>query len=354
MEQEQFKENRFQQGEFHVEKFAWPMALPHGSHGTMFIGTLQNSAIVDGLSLVKARDGLYSLLWFFHQRPTPAKFKGNLLVHRSLGAFVPKAWRKQTGYYRLGGLESFEKTGAESFSSNENFEELLLVGAISEAFCSLVALESFLKRIKNELSTERLAGLKKTAFLPVRSAPGADDSDRYQTEFVLTLARELGSDIQILNWKKFNAIDNFKKARLIDFNDGSLCADNYLVHSALSRGARLLFDDEKPQAGEICIELSPFHAAYIREELPDFNFELPSNQEKIRIMKYFKLMEEAMPVRPTNFFPWPSWFEAWCEVVRREFESKQLKKTSPKSVLKPSGPKITGLNVSAPKVSGDA
>jgi hypothetical protein len=345
LEQGRFAENRFQLGEFHIEKFAWPMTMPHGSHSTMFIGTLQNSEIIDGLSLIKARDGLYSLLWFFNNRPTPAKFKGKLLVHSSLGAFVPKAWRKQTGCYRLGGLESAEQPINDSLS-NEDFEELLLVGAISETFCSLVSLEKFLKRLKTRLPPERLANLKKTAFLPVRTAPGAEDPDRYQTEFVLTLARELGADIQLLNWKKFNSVDNFKKARVLDFNDVSLCADNFLVHSALSRGARLLFD-EKPQTSEICVELSPFHAAYILEELPDFNFEPPSIQEKNRVVKYFKLMEEAMPHRPANFFPWPSWFEAWCGVVRREFESSQAKKHAPTSGLN-SGQKHDQ------KVSGDA
>jgi hypothetical protein len=324
LEQSRPAENRFQLSEFQIEKFAWPMTMPHGSHGTMFIGTLKNSAVIDGLSLIKARDGLYSLLWFFNQRPTPAKFKGKLLVHHSLGAFVPKAWRKQTGCYRLGRLDSSGQPNADSFS-NEDFETLLLVGAISESFCSLVSLEKFLKRLKSKLPINLLASLKKTAFLPVRNAPGTDDPDRYQTEFVLTLARELGADIQLLNWKKFNSVDNFKKTCVVDFNDASLCADNYLVHSALSRGARLLFD-EKPQTNEICVELSPFHAAYIIEELPDFDFELPSLREKNQTMKYFKLMEEAMPQRPTNFFPWPSWFEAWCGVIRRDFESSQAKK----------------------------
>ncbi|HEX4922772.1 MAG TPA: hypothetical protein VFV50_01755, partial [Bdellovibrionales bacterium] len=175
-----------------------------------------------------ARDGLVPLLWFFKMNPEPGLFQQQLLVHESLQSFVPPAWREVTGTYKVVNNPAQPARPATS---------LLVTSLVSEAYCSAKVLRAELDALKARYGEAGLKNLKKYCFLPW-SFHG--NKPEFQTEFIIEICRALGAeDLQPLSYARLDAMASFDGTEIVDLNENLLCADNYLVHTLLQRGAQL-------------------------------------------------------------------------------------------------------------------
>ena len=282
--------------------FLWPVALDYYSPlNPFFLADYPPLSSIPRRRGGLARDGLISLLWFFKRNPTPGKFDGNLWVHRSLEAWVPKAWRPLTGTYEIESIGT-RKTGRT--------RQFLLLGIGMESYCSLRHLESQLAEIASVLSPAELARAKISAFLPGRyDGFGNEHSHGYYGEFVRRILGTLGLNVEFIDWRRVEAMASLSGYEVVEFNEKLLCADSYLLHFTLSRGATLFRKPTRNSSRDrgTLVQLSPFHGMRLRKRISGKSY-WESEIGRVRLT-------QAMLSDANQRFPWPSWFTDWSKIV---------------------------------------
>jgi len=94
---------------------------------------------------------------------------------------------------------------------------------------------------------------------------------------------------------------------VLDLSDGMILNDNSLMHSVLSSGASLLGGGA--QSGGRYIPVSPYHGYVISERVGKTG--RPLDEDRLEAMI---AIGQAMRSDANQHYPWPTWFDDFCEV----------------------------------------
>lgn len=276
----------------------WPVALDYYSPiSPAFFCDCVNPNYMNSQPVWLIRDGLVPLLWFFRTYPEPGHFKSRLLVQADLAPFVPTAWRKLTGTYRLGTHPKLKTKKPET---------ILIAGLMMETFCSVRAA----RKILDDYVARRKPGpkTKVVAFLPFRNdSLSSERRHEFHGEFMQEVMKRFGTDIKFINYVQFDGMDSFEGYEALDLNERLVCSDSYLMHSAMSRGAHF-FEAGKPAKNEQFVELSRYHGFFVKPTLDGAYALGPQMSEFGVAAPYLARAKEAMRSTANLNFPWPSWF----------------------------------------------
>ncbi|MBL7713924.1 MAG: hypothetical protein JNL01_00565 [Bdellovibrionales bacterium] len=172
-----------------------------------------------------ARDGVIPLNWFFTKFPAPVKLKSKIYLHEAVLEWVPEAWKKSVGFYRL----------ASAKAPNPK-TQLLLTGVGIRSYCDGHELKPILEAIKKDFPNPEAV----RSFIPMREDAFSNEfHHEYIPEFCFELARNFGLKIQPIHWDDFEKTNDYSQFCVADINSYHYLCDSYLVHSALSKGASL-------------------------------------------------------------------------------------------------------------------
>ena len=266
------------------------------------------------------RDGLLPILWFFKNNPAPASFRGNLQVHADFEEYVPDAWRSQVELYR------FFSTSAGGYLTKakkaQPIRNLLLLGLIAPSVCSLPTLNDELKEIV------RLIGGKKgldnctiKAVLPLRfENMHLFNGQSYYNRFIASICRELGTQIDFMEYDAFRASYPAEDTWFHEFNDRWLYADSYMSLVAQSKSCRVLplHKSDSAESFDRILPAFPHVSCGIRKTYKKkFLNYLEGNwitESEERAKRYYSAMNSAANIS----YPWPNWFSSWCgEITQR-------------------------------------
>lgn len=288
----------------------WPAPLDYFSPlNPAFLYDCINPNYMNRHSVWLIRDGLIPLLWFFKTNPEPNEFKSKILVREDLTPYVPTAWRKQAGSYRMTSHPGFKP---------KKTENVLIAGIAMESYCSVRAAK---KIADNYLAKSKPSSKTKfTAFLPFRNDPLVSDRQHeFHGEFLQALMKRFGTDIKFANWTQLESMDSLNGYELLDLNEGLVCSDNYILHSAMSRGATLFDTAAKPSRDEKFVELSQYHGVYVKTSVSGQYALGPEMAGYDEAAPYLARVREAMRSTANLNFPWPAWFN---EIAKEISESR--------------------------------
>jgi hypothetical protein len=246
-------------------------------------------------------------LWFFKTRPTPDGFKGRIFFHQSIVPFIPTAWKKNVGIYKISNHPEF-------VPKLEKSVRLIIAGLAMDTFASLKYLDDFFAT----LSTRHAGQLAKTteilAFLPSRYDGFSNHyREEYYAEFFLRIVKTFGVKITPVTWSQLESYSSFNGYQMVDINEHLLCSDNFLLHSCLNRGATLLKPSPSKFNFEEFVPLSPCHGMWISRSLP-LNARIGGAKNILGKASPLKKFQAAMQSDANRRYPWPSWFAPWSRV----------------------------------------
>jgi len=212
------------------------------------------------------RDGRIPLSHFFKAHPEPRGLKAKVYVEATTTDAVPAAWSENTGTYRV----------VSSQPANPSLHCILAATGSAE-FQSQAELLRFLESVRLERAREV------SLFVP---ALFRDFS--FHCEYRIQLDRHFNRP-ESLEWLQLVAKSSFKDCEAIEINNRNICADNFMTHVLLSRGAGFT---EQILPHERYVPLSPYHG-YALNPRPEFS------QKKF-------VSYEKEPL-----FPWADWFQKW-------------------------------------------
>jgi hypothetical protein len=242
-----------------------------------------------------------------------------LFVHKDLAPFVPNAWRRNAGTYELVSLRNEDGAG-----HRKPVRQLFLGGVFMDTFCSSEGLDAFIDKIEALVPKVELSKAEITLFLPPRlSGFGNEHLHDFHLNFMIQICKRLGTQMRSLNWRSFEAIPSLQGVDWLELNENLLCADSFLSHSALRRGARLLGENEKnesnssKESGEEIVRLSPYHGMSINLKLSGKSIleEGSTEGKEFQIIK--SQFEKAMRSEANRRFPWPDWFQSWASDAKK-------------------------------------
>lgn len=288
----------------------WPAPLDYFSPlNPAFLYDCINPNYMNRRPLWLIRDGLIPLLWFFKTNPEPKEFKSRILVREDLAPFVPTAWRKQTGSYRLASHPELKP---------KKTENVLIVGIAMESYCSVRAAEKIVDSYRAK--RKPTAKTRFTAFLPFRNDPLVSDRQHeFHGEFLQALMKRLGTNIKFANWTQLESMDSLSGYEVLELNEGLICSDSYILHSTMSRGATLFDFSAKPSKDEKFVELSQRHGVYVKSTIGG-RYALDEQMAGYaEAAPYLQRVREAMRSTANMNFPWPTWFS---EIAKEISESR--------------------------------
>ena len=299
------------EAKFNFSKEFWPVGGDYYSPlNPIFVAERFHPSKMNERAVWLARDGLVPLLWFFKLNPEPGVFRSRILIHEDFSPFVPEAWRPRMGTYRL----SMDAETARSIPRT-----LLVTGLISDSYCSLSGLQDILDRLEERISSEQLAKLNKVCFLPVQLHLSANRQS-FQAAYFVELFKRCGTSFQSVEWGWIEGQPVFTDTIIVDMNEMLLCADNFIIHMALQKGAEYLpLTGQGNTVGGNFVRLSPYHGVVIKDSLTGrFALEGDAPAEI-----YFSQFERAMRSHANRNFPWPSWISEWGQAISRRAREAQ-------------------------------
>jgi len=255
------------------------------------------------------RDGLIPLLWFFYQNPTPPKGNRSLLyIQKKLAPFVPKAWSTCVGTY--------EVDNSPDKQQPQTPQTLTVVSEINQGFFSIDEAKEFHELVKKNHSS-LLKKEKTIRFISHLSYdPRADAVTKdFQQTTINTLYDWFGSSIHFLSHQDYTNEQTLSNSHLFEINRQAFCADSFLTHLTLSKGASLQSlstSSKTKRSSKVAYHLiSSNHGFYLidpplsyqpAKPIEDFFKEIKS----LSIEKYSKGPELQAPTHLK--LPWPIWF----------------------------------------------
>lgn len=285
--------------------FLWPSATEyHSPLNPIFLVECMNVEILRSRSVWLVRDGLIPLLWFFKVNPTPGLFRGRLLVDEEFVPFIPTPWREQTGSYSIQNIKS---------PSQIEPDKILITGLINERCCSLEFLEKTLDKAASILGSAKLERIEKSCFLLPKSSPfGGEYRHNFFFECILKVAEKIGlNNIKPVSWQTLENTSTFENSYLLDLNEKTIFADNFIAHSVLRRGGRLLLSKNFQKEKGNFVQLSPYHGVSFVERVPGKYMLDLHNKSLSGTRAYFLQFEALMRSEANLSIPWPSWFVDW-------------------------------------------
>ncbi len=185
------------------------------------------------IPFVTVRDGLFSLLFFFHMIPEPKGIETKFIIHESLINFVPEAWLPNILLWRH-----------EINTFNRPYSELkrdLIITANLDQFA--FNKEQFIKMLeesKDFAAKNKIKNIKTLLFC--RRNPhllSREDQSRYyaqRTAEVTEILNDTGN-LKFVTWKKLRASNDTNLAYVHDYNSQApFHLDSFLNHMFWSKG----------------------------------------------------------------------------------------------------------------------
>lgn len=278
--------------------FTWPSSIEsYNPLNAVFSMQILHLDLLKSHSTWLFRDGLVPLLWFFRRHPHPGNLQCKIYIHKDLSDFVPEAWRKHMGTYKI-----------TSLAQGNGQRKLLLLGTMAEPFMSQKALREFLLQLKTTHGDE-LKKLEKTALiLPKSYGFGTEHDHQYSVDYMCQLCEVFGTNIKALHWRQFESMDHFHGFEVVSLNDGYLLADDFMVNYAASRGARFFQKDQKKSEDKV-VRLSAYHGYLLQDELPTSAYAVSDDIKASE--KYLRALNSEAHIR----MPWPQWFSDWVKTA---------------------------------------
>ncbi len=284
----------------------WPSAISYDSPlCPIFLAEVSKIQVLAKRPIWLIRDGLVPLSWFFEMHPKPpVGLKTRLFIAEKLSGYVPTAWRKLFGTYRL-----VSRTPSKRI---RGAKKLFLASVVLESYCSRESLRQKCQEVRRLLGP-KIASEPHLGFFPIhQELPSA-----FPSQFIIDICQTIPGTIQAIDWPKFNQSDSLQGYSLFEFNDDLICADSYLSHAVLTRGATLLNSEfhldsiNKIEKGCSYTELSPYHGMIVRPQISkDSHLEI-ALQQRNEMSSYYQGYNRAMRSKANLKYPWPTWLMEW-------------------------------------------
>jgi glycosyltransferase involved in cell wall biosynthesis len=185
------------------------------------------------------RDGAISLAAFFRAHPVPPRGHSRILVRAELLRWVPQAWRSRTGTYRPASARGMGKR-----------RPILMVTASSHP-----------TDCPPELALRRLreVGIGQYDRVLVVIAGAVSASSPHTRALLRMIRAEARGPVSRLG---LYDLAPYGRCDLLALDSLARCADSYLLHRPLSRGARLA-KSPRARSTEEYVALSPWHGMLV-------------------------------------------------------------------------------------------
>jgi len=269
---------------------------------SLFLFGEKNKHLLGSQDYFLIRDGLYTLLDFFHHHPTPKDISSIFIIHQRLASFVPLTWKKQVAFY------NYEIPQAKIK------DKIILSGLLNNNFVSLKAFEKKLDKIIEKYPhnkdfmallthrTDLFLGESQTGLSPI-------------FDYCKILHQKLGTNIDFVSPEQ---VENFSihEYSYVDFNENLLTiADDYMIHLLLSKGATPLFSHPiQIFDDDIVIPCSPCHCLRLSFQEPSWAI---STDEKISKFKKIIGMDNLVNENSKFIGPSPDFF-LFCRDLSHE------------------------------------
>lgn len=260
------------QNKFLIEMSPYSMEYFLPLHSIFLFGE-NNKNLLGSQDYFLVRDGLYTLLDFFHHNPTPEGIGSIFLVHQRLSSFVPTAWRKQVAYYNYEVQRSQIKN------------KIILSGLFNNNF---VSLDDFEKKL-NTLKTNHPHINDYMSLLTHRSDIFIGENSTGLSHIFLyckVLMKNLGTQIDFLTAEQAESLPLYEYS-FADFNENLLTiADDYIIHLLLSKGVTPLFSTALEKfSNDVIIPCSSHHNLRVSFDAPSW-----TKESDERILKFKKIL----------------------------------------------------------------
>lgn len=217
------------------------------------------------IPFVTVRDGLYSLLYFFHLIPEPNGISTKFIIHESLINFIPEAWLPNILLWR------HELNTLDKPYSNVK-KELIICACLDQfSFTKKEFIEN-LELSKKFYNDNELKAIKILLFC--RRNPhliSKEDQSRYYAQRTAEVLDVLGDQVKFITWKKMRAQNNTNTSFVHDYNkSGPFHIDSFLNHILWSKNCTPVHSKEikdNPETSHF-VRHSNYHGITIHSELP--------------------------------------------------------------------------------------
>jgi len=276
----------------------WPVTEEYYSPlNALYLHELGQFSEAHNCSTILSRDGALPLLWFFENNPVP-QTKTKLLVHKSLQHFVPKSWRNNVGSYELGN----HPERAFKWEKRQDPRTIIIHAIITQNFLTLDYVKKRLDLMFQLIDEKKILVENFECFFIFRDDPYHwVETDKLVCQFMQEITATLKGSVKFYSEKEILNKNTFANSYLFELNQNYFSTDNYINFLGLSRGASLL-ESGHPQ-GKF-IQLSPFHGAYIKDNLqaPSWDDKTQEYLEKVRGISLIDDKEERKNYWPRDFW----------------------------------------------------
>jgi|GEM_PF-1125605 len=292
-----------------IDGFLWPISVDYYSQlNPIFLHHMDDIELFKYAPVWLIRDGLVPLIWFFKKNPSPPRWwVSQMLVKPSLASFVPDEWRRFFGTYRI----------RQNIQQEESPKRILLVGLMTDVYCSQAELNYQIKKLAEKLGKSNLKAIEVSAILPGKfSCLLETDKITYHFEYALKICNYFGTQVKTLKWNQFLRSESFQESMIVDLNDHILCSDNALIHHALSFGGRLpsCFGTEQMETAmdSQYMAVSSYHGFEVRREI---SAKMETQDDWSALDDYLKFEKKIYRTHSKNtsyIFPWPESLMNWA------------------------------------------
>lgn len=219
------------------------------------------------IPFITVRDGLFSLLYFFHLIPEPAGIATKFIIHESLINFVPEAWLPNILLWRHE-IDTLNR----AYSTEK--KELIACACLDQFSFSKDEFITSLEKSKQFYLDNNLNSLKFLLFC--RRNPhliSREDQSRYYAQRTAEVIDILGgtASVKFITWKKLRAANNLNTAFVQDYNyKGPFHIDSFLNHILWAKNCLPTTTKEIVRQDESAyfVRHSNYHGITIHCELP--------------------------------------------------------------------------------------
>jgi hypothetical protein len=226
------------------------------------------------------RDGEVPLHHFFSIHPDPIGVKSKIYVEESLAWLVPRSWKSKTGTYRV-----------VSKKPSKPVDKCMIFGIGSAEVQSLSQLKTRLE----SLESKKIKALAKELYLPFRWISNNED-ELYPYRCISLLRSHIGQNIRAVNWSQMKLKNSYDGYLFLDLTSRRYCADSYVTHIVLSRGAFLPSSLRTGKQSCSFVALSPYHGLEVSDKIGRYS--MPRNAS----------------INFESKFPWREWFVPWSQI----------------------------------------
>ncbi len=291
----------------------WPLNTEYYSPvHAVFLQNLPNLKSLELQPEWIIRDGLLPLVWFFLRNPRPSGLKAKLFVHSDLLFVVPSSWSKNIGAYRLVSNPTY--LVSQSKRKNIRFTVTYTLYDI----LSSEEIETSLTRALVDVKPQGSVSDRHEVLLPFFYESLSPADLRRSLETYDQVSRLLNQKVGIVEWREVENRDSFQDVRVVDLGSKVYCADSYVSHLMLGRGATIqsspLGAGTGPQAVDRYLALSSFHGFMLNETKPR-----PTFANRVFWDDFERVLRCAPEEKQNQFispwkFQWPTWLGEWLMV----------------------------------------